>query len=100
LVGASGGGKSTLANLVFAFYSHDIGEILLDGVEINTYQLANLRKQLALVNQQVTLFNDTIANNIAYGSLVTATRNEITAQQQMPTQWNLSPKLDQGLILK
>jgi subfamily B ATP-binding cassette protein MsbA len=77
LVGASGGGKSTLANLVSRFYPHDSGEILLDGVEINTYQLANLRKQIALVNQQVTLFNDTIANNIAYGALATATRAEI-----------------------
>jgi len=78
LVGASGGGKSTLANLVSRFYPHDMGEILLDGVEINSYQLANLRKQIALVNQQVTLFNDTIANNIAYGVLATATKDEIT----------------------
>jgi len=78
LVGASGGGKSTLANLVSRFYSHNNGEILLDGVEINSYQLANLRKQIALVNQQVTLFNDTIANNIAYGALATATKTEIT----------------------
>jgi len=78
LVGASGGGKSTLANLVSRFYPHDSGEILLDGVEINSYQLANLRKQIALVNQQVTLFNDTIANNIAYGALATATKDEIT----------------------
>ena len=79
LVGASGGGKSTLANLVSRFYPHDNGEILLDGVEINSYQLANLRKQIALVNQQVTLFNDTIANNIAYGALAIATKDEITA---------------------
>ena len=78
LVGASGGGKSTLANLVSRFYPHNTGEILLDGVEINSYQLANLRKQIALVNQQVTLFNDTIANNIAYGALATATKDEIT----------------------
>ena len=78
LVGASGGGKSTLANLVSRFYPHNSGEILLDGVEINSYQLANLRKQIALVNQQVTLFNDTIANNIAYGALATATKEQIT----------------------
>jgi subfamily B ATP-binding cassette protein MsbA len=77
LVGASGGGKSTLANLVSRFYPHSSGEILLDGVEINSYQLANLRKQIALVNQQVTLFNDTIANNIAYGALAAATKDEI-----------------------
>ncbi len=79
LVGPSGGGKSTLANLVSRFYPHETGEILLDGFEINTFQLANLRKQLALVNQQVTLFNDTIANNIAYGALAGASREQIEA---------------------
>ncbi len=79
LVGSSGGGKSTLVNLVSRFYQHEVGEILLDGVEINTYQLVNLRKQLALVTQNVTLFNDTIANNIAYGALANASRTQIIA---------------------
>ncbi len=97
LVGASGGGKSTLANLVSRFYPHDQGEILLDGVEINIYQLANLRKQLALVNQQVTLFNDTIANNIAYGSLVTASRSEITQAATDAYAMEFVAKLEQGL---
>ena len=97
LVGASGGGKSTLANLVSRFYPHETGEILLDGVEINTYQLANLRKQLALVNQQVTLFNDTIANNIAYGALATASRSEITAAATDAYAMEFISKLDQGL---
>ncbi len=97
LVGASGGGKSTLANLVSRFYPHDTGEILLDGVEINTYELANLRKQLALVNQQVTLFNDTIANNIAYGALATASRNEITAAATDAYAMEFIAKLEQGL---
>ncbi|MFA5984742.1 MAG: lipid A export permease/ATP-binding protein MsbA [Methylococcaceae bacterium] len=77
LVGASGGGKSTLVNLVSRFYSHSQGQILLDGVEINEYKLTNLRQHIALVNQQVILFNDTIANNIAYGSLSNATREQI-----------------------
>jgi len=97
LVGASGGGKSTLANLVARFYPHDTGEILLDGVEINDYQLANLRKQIALVNQQVTLFNDTIANNIAYGALATATRSEITAAAEDAYAMEFISKLDLGL---
>ena len=97
LVGSSGGGKSTLANLVSRFYPHETGEILLDGVEINTYQLANLRKQLALVNQQVTLFNDTIANNIAYGALATATRNEITAAATDAYAMEFIGKFGQGL---
>jgi len=77
LVGASGGGKSTLVNLVPRFYPHDSGEILLDGVEINDYKLANLRQHIGLVSQQVTLFNDTIANNIAYGALAQANREAI-----------------------
>ncbi len=78
LVGASGGGKSTLVNLVSRFYRYEQGEILLDGVNINAYQLNNLRQQIALVNQQVTLFNDSIANNIAYGGLAGASREAIT----------------------
>ncbi|MEI8209965.1 MAG: lipid A export permease/ATP-binding protein MsbA [Methylococcales bacterium] len=97
LVGASGGGKSTLANLVSRFYPHHQGQILLDGVEINRYQLANLRKQIALVNQQVTLFNDTILRNIAYGSLATATREEITTAATDAYAMEFVAKLDQGL---
>jgi len=97
LVGASGGGKSTLANLVSRFYPHDNGHILLDGVEINDYQLANLRQQIALVNQQVTLFNDTIANNIAYGTLVTASRDQIEAAATDAYAMEFVSKLDQGL---
>lgn len=77
LVGASGGGKSTLVNLVSRFYRYEMGEILLDDININAYKLANLRKQIALVNQQVTLFNDTIANNIAYGDLAVVSREAI-----------------------
>ncbi len=77
LVGASGGGKSTLVNLVSRFYHYTQGEILLDNININAYQLENLRQQIALVNQQVTLFNDTIANNIAYGGLAGASREAI-----------------------
>jgi subfamily B ATP-binding cassette protein MsbA len=97
LVGASGGGKSTLANLVSRFYPHDSGEILLDGVEINTYQLANLRKQLALVNQQVTLFNDTIANNIAYGALAGAPHSDITQAATDAYAMEFIAKYEQGL---
>ena len=77
LVGASGGGKSTLSNLIPRFYEHDIGKILLDGVEINEYTLANLRRQISVVTQHVTLFNDTVASNIAYGVQEDATRKQI-----------------------
>lgn len=69
LVGRSGSGKSTLANLIPRFYEMDSGSITLDGTPIQSYTLRSLRDQIALVTQQVTLFNDTFAKNIAYGSL-------------------------------
>lgn len=97
LVGASGGGKSTLVNLVPRFYGHQQGEILLDGVEINRYRLKNLRKQIALVTQHVTLFNDTIANNIAYGALVTAEREHIIAAAEDAYAMEFIDNLEYGL---
>ena len=69
LVGKSGSGKTTLANLIPRFYQHQQGEVLLDGTEVKEYSLKNLRQHISLVTQNVTLFNDTIANNIAYGAL-------------------------------
>lgn len=66
-VGMSGGGKSTLVNLVPGFYSATAGEIQLDGVSIEEISLSSLRKQIAMVSQHVVLFDDTIAANIAYG---------------------------------
>lgn len=69
LVGRSGSGKSTLVSLLARFYDFQDGEILLDGVSIHDYRLNNLRQHIALVNQQVVLFNDTVAANIAYGAL-------------------------------
>ena len=67
LVGHSGSGKSTIASLLPRFYELTSGQIMLDGVSLNHIKLVSLRKQIALVSQQVTLFNDTLANNIAYG---------------------------------
>lgn len=69
LVGSSGSGKTSLVSLIPRFYNYHSGRILLDDREITDYSLVNLRKQLALVSQQVTLFNDTVYNNIAYGEL-------------------------------
>ena len=77
LVGKSGSGKSTLASLLPRFYDPDAGEILLDGQPIESYQLASLRRQIALVTQQVTLFNDTLKSNIAYGGLAEASETQI-----------------------
>ena len=68
LVGPSGGGKTSLANLIPRFHSASQGRILLDGVPIEDLTLASLRAQVAWVSQQVMLFNDTIAANVAYGA--------------------------------
>lgn len=77
LVGRSGSGKSTIANLLTRFYDIDSGALLLDGVELQDYTLFNLRSQVAVVSQNVHLFNDTIANNIAYASGSEYTRADI-----------------------
>lgn len=67
LVGSSGSGKTTLASLLPRFYDVSGGAITLDGVDVRAYALASLRRQIALVSQDVVLFNDTLAANIAYG---------------------------------
>jgi len=67
LVGPSGGGKSTLAALLMRFYDVSAGSILLDGHDLRAITIASLTRQFALVDQETTLFNDTIANNIRYG---------------------------------
>ncbi len=79
LVGKSGSGKSTFINLLTRFYEYERGEILLDGKNIKDYQLDNLRRQVALVSQGVTLFNDTVFNNIAYGALADKSKEEVYA---------------------
>ncbi|WP_439829317.1 lipid A ABC transporter ATP-binding protein/permease MsbA [Aeromonas caviae] len=77
LVGRSGSGKSTIASLLTRFYDIEEGEILLDGVNIREYRLSELRKQYALVSQHVHLFNDSVANNIAYAAEEKYSREEI-----------------------
>ncbi len=77
IVGKSGSGKSTLMNLIPRFYDLVSGKILIDKSNINEYSLNNLRSLIAYVGQDLTLFNDTIKNNIAYGSLENKTFNEI-----------------------
>jgi len=98
LVGRSGSGKSTISNLLTRFYTPQGGRILLDGVDIYDYKLKCLRRQFALVSQHVTLFNDTIANNIAYGarSEVTPERIREVAEQAFITEFtdNLPLGLD------
>lgn len=79
LVGQSGSGKTSLVNLIPRFYHPTSGRILLDGCDIETIRLANLRDNIAFVSQDVVLFNDTIAANIAYGRQARATEAEIIA---------------------
>jgi subfamily B ATP-binding cassette protein MsbA len=70
IVGRSGSGKSTLVNLLPRFYDVDTGAVRIDGHDVRDYQLTNLREQIAVVSQDVVLFNDTIRNNIAFGRAV------------------------------
>lgn len=97
LVGASGGGKSTLTNLLPRFYDYEHGEILIDGVNLKQYKLANLRNQIALVTQNVTLFNTTVANNIAYGTLENANRQQITEAATAAYAMDFILQMPQGL---
>jgi subfamily B ATP-binding cassette protein MsbA len=77
LVGPSGGGKTTLASLLPRFYTPSQGRILLDGIDIQTLRLAELRRQIAYVGQHIMLFNDSVAVNIGYGALGRATPEAI-----------------------
>ena len=70
LVGDSGGGKSSIVNLIMRFYDPNSGEILLDGQNINTFSLESLRNSISIVTQRVYIFNDTIAANVAYGKAI------------------------------
>jgi len=80
LVGGSGGGKTSLANLIPRFYHATTGNVLIDGLPIEELSLRSLRAQIAMVSQDVVLFNDSIANNIAYGAVNSARdRNAIQA---------------------
>ncbi|KAA6208911.1 lipid A ABC transporter ATP-binding protein/permease MsbA [Avibacterium paragallinarum] len=97
LVGRSGSGKSTIANLVTRFYDIQQGEITLDGVNIQDYRLNNLRENCAVVSQQVHLFNDTIANNIAYAAADKYSREDIIKAAKAAHAMEFIEKLDQGL---
>lgn len=76
LVGRSGGGKSTIANLLPRFYDLESGQIFIDDIDVNDFSLVSLRRQISVVSQQVFLFNTSIRDNIAYGC-ETATEVEI-----------------------
>jgi len=97
LVGRSGSGKSTIASLITRFYDAQQGEILIDGHRVHDYTLASLRNQIALVSQHVYLFNDTIANNIAYARTEQYSREDIEKAARMAHAMEFINKMDNGL---
>lgn len=97
LVGRSGSGKSTIANLLTRFYDIQQGEILLDGHDLREYELASLRNQIALVSQNVHLFNDTIANNIAYARENIYSREQIEEAAKMAHAMDFISRMKGGL---
>ncbi|EKO3640448.1 lipid A ABC transporter ATP-binding protein/permease MsbA [Vibrio metschnikovii] len=97
LVGRSGSGKSTIANLFTRFYDVDSGAIYLDDHDIRDYTLSNLRQHFALVSQNVHLFNDTIANNIAYAAQEQYSREQIEEAARLAHAMDFIQHLPQGL---
>ncbi len=96
-VGRSGSGKSTLLALLPRFYDVDAGALLLDGHDLREYPMARLRSQIALVDQQVRLFNASIADNIAYGMAEMPSREKIMEAAKSAYAWDFIEKLPQGL---
>ncbi|QYJ99188.1 lipid A export permease/ATP-binding protein MsbA [Shewanella alkalitolerans] len=98
LVGRSGSGKSTIASLITRFYSDlDSGDIRLDDVSLRDYKLAALRRQVALVSQQVTLINDTIAANIAYAYPGEVTEEQIIDAAKLANAWEFICNMPEGI---
>lgn len=97
LVGKSGGGKTTLVNLLPRFYDEYEGEIRLDGIELRDLELTNLRQQIALVSQHITLFNDSIRNNIAYGALTGYEESSLLKAAHLARVTDFADKMPEGL---
>jgi subfamily B ATP-binding cassette protein MsbA len=97
LVGPSGSGKSTLSLLLPRFYSPQSGRILIDGIDIESITLPSLRANIALVSQEVMLFNDTVRANIAYGGLDDASDEQIVSAAKAANAWEFIQDLPEGL---
>jgi ATP-binding cassette, subfamily B, bacterial MsbA len=97
LVGASGAGKTTLANLLPRFYSPHSGQISIDGADVATLKLASLRANIALVSQDVVLFNDTVAANIAYGRLAGTSEADIIRAAEAAHAMQFIRQMPEGL---
>lgn len=97
LVGMSGAGKSSLVNLLPRLYQVTEGRILLDGISIDDIKLTDLRNQIAYVGQEVTLFNDTVRNNIAYGRMQESSDEEIINAAKSANAWEFIQNMPTGL---
>ena len=97
LVGASGGGKTTISSLIPRFYSPQSGQIFIDDIDIQSVTLKSLRQNIALVSQDIVLFNDSVMANIAFGSSAHATREQVIAAAQAANAWDFISQLPQGL---
>ncbi len=97
LVGRSGGGKTSLVNLLPRFYELQQGLVLLDGIDIRALDLKNLRTQFSLVSQDIVLFNDTVFNNIAYGVLRNTSEAEVIEAAKAAHAWDFIQQLPNGL---
>ena len=97
IVGQSGSGKSTLASLLPRFYEIDAGDIRIDGVSIREFDLASLRRNIALVSQDVVLFNDTIRNNLTYGDNSSYTDEEVNRAAEAAHVLDFTDELPEGL---
>lgn len=96
-VGSSGSGKTTLANMIPRFYHAQQGRILVDGKDLSTIRLESLRANIASVSQDVVLFNDTVAANIAYGPLAKASRDQIIAAAEAAFAMEFIAAMPEGL---
>lgn len=97
LVGGSGGGKTTIGTLIPRFYKPSSGVIRIDGIDINDITLASLRQNIALVSQDIVLFNDTLAANIAFGAHVNCSQDDIIAAAKAAHAWDFIQQLPEGL---
>ena len=96
LVGRSGSGKTTISNFIPRFYQPEQGKLLVDGVDVQDYELSNLRSHIAIVSQHVTLFNDSIANNIAYGDKAVS-REQIEEAAKLAHVTEFAKNMEHGL---
>jgi subfamily B ATP-binding cassette protein MsbA len=97
MVGASGGGKTTISALIPRFYHPTAGQVRIDGIDISRLTLVSLRRNIALVSQDIVLFNDSVLANIAFGSRAACSRDDVIAAAKAANAWDFIQQLPQGL---